>query len=154
MMRRDRLGPISRSTRAFRREAQRTPGFSFLDWLHGYVYLRWPYFYIGIGTGEHWVARRLGPIFAVLSQLVPSRASKNADDGGWQRGLCRGETDAPALAAHAAPTFGLPADRHPGERSSSSLLPRARSVLAQCLAVQYMAVQCLVGLVHAILLLF
>ena len=83
---RDRLGPISRSTRAFTREARRTSGFSALDWLHGYVYLRWPYLYIGIGTGEHWVARRLGPIFAVLSQLVPSRAAKNADDGGWAEG--------------------------------------------------------------------
>ncbi len=41
------------STRAFMREARRTPGYSLLDWLHGYIYARWPYLYIGIGTGEH-----------------------------------------------------------------------------------------------------
>jgi len=34
------------STRAFAQEAQRTPGYSRSDWLHGYVYARWPYLYI------------------------------------------------------------------------------------------------------------
>ena len=51
---------IRPSTRAFAREGLRTPGYSFFDWLHGYVYARWPYLYIGIGTGEHplaWVAK-------------------------------------------------------------------------------------------------
>ena len=46
------------STRAFAREARRTPGYSLFDWLHGYVYGRWPYLYIGIGTGEHPLARQ------------------------------------------------------------------------------------------------
>jgi ferredoxin len=45
--------PPRPSTRAFIAEARRTRGYSFTDWLHGYVYARWPYLYIGIGTGEH-----------------------------------------------------------------------------------------------------
>jgi len=62
-----------RSTRAFIREARRTPGYSLFDWLHGYVYGRWPYLYIGIGTGEHWLARVLSPLVRGLSRLFPSR---------------------------------------------------------------------------------
>ncbi len=61
------------STRAFTREARRTPGFSFFDWLHGYVYLRWPYLYIGIGTGEHPLARAFGPLVRRLSPLFSPR---------------------------------------------------------------------------------
>jgi len=61
------------STRAFTREAHRTPGFSFFDWLHGYVYLRWPYLYIGIGTGEHPLARAFGPLVRRLSPLFSPR---------------------------------------------------------------------------------
>ncbi len=49
------------STQAFIKEARRTPGYSLTDWLHGYVYARWIYFYIGVGTGEHPLARWLGP---------------------------------------------------------------------------------------------
>jgi len=63
------------STRAFAREARRTPDCSFFDWLHGYVYARWPYLYIGIGTGEHPLARVLGPAVRGLSQILLSRAT-------------------------------------------------------------------------------
>lgn len=47
------------STRAFIREARGTPGYSPFDGLHGYVYARWPYLYIGIATGEHPLTRLL-----------------------------------------------------------------------------------------------
>lgn len=47
------------STRAFLREARHTSGYSFFDWLHGYIYGRWPYLYIGLGTGEHPLSRVL-----------------------------------------------------------------------------------------------
>jgi ferredoxin len=64
--------PPRPSTRAFIAEARRTRGYSFTDWLHGYVYSRWPYLYISIGTGEHrwapavkriigWIGRLSGP---------------------------------------------------------------------------------------------
>ena len=49
-------------TRAFLRESRRLPGHSLFDRIHGYVYARWPYLYIGVGTGEHALARVLGPI--------------------------------------------------------------------------------------------
>ena len=63
------------STRAFMREARRTPGYSFFDWLHGYIYARWPYLYIGIGTGEHPLARLFGPLVWGLIRLFPPRTT-------------------------------------------------------------------------------
>jgi ferredoxin len=48
---------LSSSTMALIREARRTPGYGLFDWLHGYVYGRWVYLYIGIGTGEHPLAK-------------------------------------------------------------------------------------------------
>jgi NAD-dependent dihydropyrimidine dehydrogenase PreA subunit len=68
---------IKPSTIAFVRGARRTPGYSFFDWLHGYVYARWPYLYIGVGTGEHPLAQFLGPLVRWLGRLLPSRP---ADD--------------------------------------------------------------------------
>lgn len=44
-------------TKAFIQEARRTPGYGLCDWLHGYVYSRWPYTYIGIAVGEHPLAK-------------------------------------------------------------------------------------------------
>jgi ferredoxin len=66
---------IKPSTAAFVREARRTPGFSLFDWMHAYVYGRWPYLYIGIGTGEHALARILGPLARWLARLFPSRSA-------------------------------------------------------------------------------
>jgi len=67
------------STRAFIREARRTSGYSLLDWIHGYVYARWPYLYIGIGTGKHPLARPLGPLVRWLARLIPSGTSDCED---------------------------------------------------------------------------
>ncbi len=66
-----RSGLLSASTRAFCQEARRTPGYSLLDWLHGYIYARWPYLYIGIGTGEHPLARIVGPLLRLGGRLFP-----------------------------------------------------------------------------------
>ncbi|UCC86835.1 MAG: hypothetical protein JSV81_18570, partial [Anaerolineales bacterium] len=57
------------STRTFFREGRRTPGYSLFDWLHGYVYGRWPYLYISIGTGEHPLSRVVGPLAGWLLRL-------------------------------------------------------------------------------------
>jgi Pyruvate/2-oxoacid:ferredoxin oxidoreductase delta subunit len=64
---------IRPSTRAFIREARRRPGYSLFDWLHGYIYARWPYLYIGIGTGEHPLAHIFGPLVRLLGRLFPPR---------------------------------------------------------------------------------
>jgi Pyruvate/2-oxoacid:ferredoxin oxidoreductase delta subunit len=67
-------GLVRPSTRAFRQEARRTPGYSLFDWLHGYVYARWPYLYIGIGTGEHPLARLFRLPVRLMGRLFPRRS--------------------------------------------------------------------------------
>jgi hypothetical protein len=47
---------IKPSTRAFFREARRIPGYPLLEWLHGYFYLRFTYFYIGNAMGVRFPA--------------------------------------------------------------------------------------------------
>jgi Pyruvate/2-oxoacid:ferredoxin oxidoreductase delta subunit len=64
---------VKPSTRAFVHEARRTPGYSLFDLLHGYIYARWPYLYIGIGTGEHPLAKRLAPFGKWLNKLITRR---------------------------------------------------------------------------------
>lgn len=68
--------PPSPSTRAFLREARRLPGYSLFDWLHGYVYARWPYLYIGIGTGEHPLARKAKPVISWIDRAITRRAKQ------------------------------------------------------------------------------
>ncbi len=58
------------STRAFLREARSLPHYSLFDLVHGYVYGRWPFFYISVATGEHPLARVLLPIYEALSRLL------------------------------------------------------------------------------------
>jgi Pyruvate/2-oxoacid:ferredoxin oxidoreductase delta subunit len=43
---------------------RRTRNYSLLDFLHGYIYARWLYLYIGIATGEHPLAKALIPFFS------------------------------------------------------------------------------------------
>jgi Pyruvate/2-oxoacid:ferredoxin oxidoreductase delta subunit len=64
---------IKPSTLEFRQQARHAPDFSAWDWVHGYVYARWPYLYIGIGTGEHWLAKVLGPPIGLILRLLPKR---------------------------------------------------------------------------------
>ena len=80
MQRRSRFNPIRPSTRAFANEARRKPGYSLFDWLHGYVYARWPYLYIGIGLGEHPLARAFGPPVRLVGRLL-SRWSDGEPEG-------------------------------------------------------------------------
>ena len=48
---------INQSTIEFYRSGIDTPGYRLRDFMHGYIYTRWPYLYIGIGKGDHWLAR-------------------------------------------------------------------------------------------------
>ncbi|HEX9013172.1 MAG TPA: 4Fe-4S binding protein [Anaerolineaceae bacterium] len=73
-------GLISPSTRAFIREARQTRGYSLFDLLHGYVYGRWSYFYISMGTGSHPLSKRLAPLLAWISKVIVSSAT--ADGSG------------------------------------------------------------------------
>ena len=58
------------STKSFFKEAKEVPGNSWFDRLHGYVYAKWPYFYIGVGTGEHWLAKRLKPVVDRVGDVI------------------------------------------------------------------------------------
>ena len=67
-------GWLASSTRAFARAARRLSNYSLFDWLHGYVYMRWPYLYIGTAVGEHPLGKMLAPLVNLWSRLSPARA--------------------------------------------------------------------------------
>jgi len=71
---------VTSSTRAFLEEAHKTPGYTLFDLLHGYVYARWPYLYIGIGTGEHPLTKWLAPLSGWFNKLATKR--KPTDSNG------------------------------------------------------------------------
>ena len=77
MTRKSRIKPIKPSTVAFIQEARRTPGYSLFDWVHGYIYGRWPYLYIGVGSKEHPLGRLLGPLVRWLGRLLPPSNDPN-----------------------------------------------------------------------------
>ncbi len=81
MAKRTRFPFLKPSTIAFWREARRVPGFSFFDWLHGYVYARWPYLYIGIGTGEHPLTRYLLPVWHLVTRIFKPELSGDSSNG-------------------------------------------------------------------------
>ena len=75
---RSRAWLVRASTRAFYREGKQVSGYSFLDWLHGYIYARWPYLYIGVGVGEHPLVRFLSPVVGLFTKLFWSEAPDEA----------------------------------------------------------------------------
>ena len=73
--------PPKRSTRAFYKEGKRIATYKLFDFIHGYVYARWPYLYIGVGTGDHPLTRLFQPVVALISRIFPpSRDENMADD--------------------------------------------------------------------------
>lgn len=64
---------ISQSTRDLYRAARQTKDVSFTDFLHGYFYGRWPFFYIGYAKGDHPLAKKIAPITAFFSRVFPSK---------------------------------------------------------------------------------
>lgn len=60
---------IKPSTRNFFNESKKLDRYGPIDWLHGYIYGRWPYFYIGVGTGEHWLVKKFKPAGTMLFGL-------------------------------------------------------------------------------------
>jgi Pyruvate/2-oxoacid:ferredoxin oxidoreductase delta subunit len=69
---------IKPSTQAFLDEARNTPGYSFFDLLHGYVYGRWPYLYIGIGKGDHPLSKYFAPLAGFFDRLVTKRKKNDS----------------------------------------------------------------------------
>ncbi len=66
------------STRAFAKEARQTPGFSLFDFIHGYIYGRWPYFYIGTALNP---PRLLRPLAQFADWLIRRREMSRHKDG-------------------------------------------------------------------------
>ena len=50
---------VEKATKAFIHSARQTPDFGIIDTLHGYLYARWPYFWISVGTGRHRLIRHM-----------------------------------------------------------------------------------------------
>jgi ferredoxin len=59
------------STRSFYLESRANPRHSFGDFIHGYIYGRWPYTYISVAKGRHPLTRILGPLFNFITHLFP-----------------------------------------------------------------------------------
>lgn len=72
---------IKPSTREFFRESKKVRNYSLFDLLHGYIYLRWPFFYISMGKGDHPMARRMGPLLGWIGSLIEKTAGTVQEDG-------------------------------------------------------------------------
>lgn len=72
---------IKKTTRTFYQEGKRTDNYSFFDFVHGYLYIKWPYLYISVALGEHRLGRILVPAIVFLSSLFPSSRKEPEDFG-------------------------------------------------------------------------
>jgi ferredoxin len=81
----DRL--VRPSTREFIREARRTPGYTYSDLIHGLVYARWPYLYIGVAIGDHPATPWINLLAGIWSRLShPFRPPSQASGAGFADG--------------------------------------------------------------------
>ena len=80
---------MKKSTREFIKEARSTRNYSLFDFIHGYFYMRWPYFYIAMGKGDHPLSKKLSGIMSTVLSLFEKFQRKNADSdpgGGFAEG--------------------------------------------------------------------
>lgn len=56
-------------TRKFFREAGKLSHMSLVQKIHGYIYARWSYFYIAVGTGRHRLCKIARPLGRLLTRL-------------------------------------------------------------------------------------
>ena len=68
------------STRAFYKEGKQIVNYKLFDFIHGYIYMRWPYFYIGVGTGEHFLTRTFYSLSAWIMRLIVVLGGRNTDE--------------------------------------------------------------------------
>ena len=76
---------MKKSTRKFIKEARFAKDYSFFDLIHGYFYMRWPYFYISMGKGDHSLSKKLsgllGIVVSFIEKLNKKGQNKNANGG-------------------------------------------------------------------------
>ena len=74
-MRNQRRRLVQSSTRALWRERKTTRTYSLTDFLHGYVYARWPYLYIGWAKGDRRIPALLKPLVGLVARLFLRQAA-------------------------------------------------------------------------------
>ena len=62
---------ICPSTKKFYSESRANKNHSLGDFIHGYIYGRWIYTYIGVGKGQHPLTKILKPLFRFITFLFP-----------------------------------------------------------------------------------
>ncbi len=72
---------LKSSTREFIKEARQTPNYGFWDFVHGYIYGRWIYGYIGLGSGRHPLAKKIIAWRKKL-RIAPAKEPDTAKSGG------------------------------------------------------------------------
>lgn len=75
-------GLIRTSTREFYQEGKRTVDYSLFDFLHGYMYSKWPYFYISVALGEHRLYKIIQPIFLFLQSILEPTQDNEPEEFG------------------------------------------------------------------------
>ncbi len=65
---------IRRSTRALWKERRTAPNYTLLDFVHGYIYGRWPYAYIGFAKGDRKIPPVLKPLVGLLMWVAMRKA--------------------------------------------------------------------------------
>ena len=70
------------STKSFFRESKALGKYGWTEWLHGYVYGRWIYQYIGIGTGEHPLVKYFKPIGRAIVWFFQKTTGLSSKSGG------------------------------------------------------------------------
>ena len=73
---------IKPSTRTFFAESKKLGRYGPVEWLHGYIYGRWIYQYIGIGTGEHSIVKYLTPLGNAIIWLFRQVTGLKKSTGG------------------------------------------------------------------------
>jgi len=78
-------GLIKSSTREFYREGKNAGEYSFFDFIHGYMYSKWPYLYISVALGEHRLYKIIQPIFLFLQSIMesPREGDPEEFDNAW-----------------------------------------------------------------------
>ncbi len=61
---------VEQATIEFIQAARETPNFNIIDLLHGYLYARWPYFWISIATGQHRLVHLMNFVVNVVTNAL------------------------------------------------------------------------------------
>ncbi len=64
---------LAKSTRQFFEEANTTTSLTTFQKIHAYIYLKWAYLYIRLGTGEHRLVKLFLPLISLFNNLVENK---------------------------------------------------------------------------------